>query len=100
MVKLTEYGLIRRIEITSLRSDDNIVEVKEKLLDIIKEINPYVEIDVDTKLLDEEILDSMSFLLMLNEIESEFNVHIPAESVNAENYKDVNTIANYIQSIM
>ena len=28
MVRLTEYGLIRRIEITSLRSDDNIVEVK------------------------------------------------------------------------
>ena len=43
--------------------------MEQEILHILQEINPYMEIETDTKLLEEEILDSMEILLLISELE-------------------------------
>lgn len=72
-------------------------EIKEYLKELIEEATgEYVE--YDTQLFDEEILDSMSILYMIGEIESHFDIELPPDEVVESNYGSVNAMAEYIDS--
>lgn len=72
-------------------------EIKEYLKELIEEATgEYVE--DDTQLFDEEILDSMSILYMIGEIESHFDIELPPDEVVESNYGSVNAMAEYIDS--
>ena len=51
--------------------------MEQEILHILQEINPYMEIETDTKLLEEEILDSMEILLLISELEDKYQIQIP-----------------------
>ena len=48
--------------------------MEQEILHILQEINPYMEIETDTKLLEEEILDSMEILLLISELEDKYQI--------------------------
>ena len=73
-------------------------ELISKITSMIEDIQPYVEFDNETKLLDEEVLDSMSVLLLVQELEEEFEITIDIEEVKGENFENVPTIVNLVQS--
>ena len=50
--------------------------MEQEILHILQEINPYMEIETDTKLLEEEILDSMEILLLISELEDKYQKQI------------------------
>lgn len=52
--------------------------------------------DNNLLLLEEELLDSMSILYLVSEIENEFGLQIPVDEVVEENFKDVESIVKYI----
>lgn len=72
----------------------------EKILsEIIQEINPFDEFDMDTDLLGEGILDSLSLMVFIEEMEEKLEVFIPEESVNLDNFYSIKTIIELVNSI-
>lgn len=73
--------------------------MKEMLKEIIEEINPFDEFDDETDLLGEGILDSLSLMIFIEQIEKALNIEIPENEVTLENFYTLNTVIKLIESI-
>ena len=71
--------------------------MEQEILHILQEINPYTEIETDTKLLEEEILDSMEILLLISELEDKYQIQIPLESLQLEDFQDILSITKFVK---
>lgn len=71
--------------------------MEQEILHILQEINPYMEIETDTKLLEEEILDSMEILLLISELEDKYQIQIPLESLQLEDFQDILSITKFVK---
>ena len=74
-------------------------DVKNKIKDLIEEATGMCVEDEDL-ILEDEIVDSVSILYMITEIEECYNIRIELEQVTEEHFKNVNSIAEYILSKM
>ena len=74
-------------------------EIKSFIKDVIEESTGSSG-EYDTMLFDEEILDSMSILYLIGELESKFDVELPPDEVVQTNYETVDKIAEYVASKM
>ena len=75
-------------------------EIEKKIMDIIKEINEEIEIDESTLLLEEEVLDSVSMLYLVTELENEYKIQIPLDDVTEDNFKNIDSIVKYVFSLI
>ena len=75
-------------------------EIEKKIMDIIKEINEEIEIDESTLLLEEEVLDSVSMLNLVTELENEYKIQIPLDAVTEDNFKNIDSIVKYVFSLI
>ena len=71
----------------------------EKLLLILKNMHPEVDFDAATDLIGEGILDSLDIVTLITEINSEFDVSIPAEEVVPENFASAEAIFALIERL-
>ena len=74
-------------------------EIKSFIKEVIEE-STGSSVEYDTMLFDEEILDSMSILYLIGELESKFDVELPPDEVVQTNYETVDKIAEYVASKM
>jgi len=74
-------------------------EIKAFIKDVIEE-STGSSVDDDTMLFDEEILDSMSILYLIGELESKYDVELPPDEVIQSNYETVDRIAEYVSEKM
>ncbi len=74
--------------------------MREKLYEILNEIAPYEDIDDNTKLFEEEILDSLTLIFLINEIEESFDIIIPEEDVKPENFSSISDIMNILTKLI
>ena len=58
----------------------------EKLYEILKNLHPDVDFTKEQDLIGEEILDSLDIVTLITEINSEYDVSIPAEEILPENF--------------
>ncbi len=70
--------------------------MQEKILAMLQEINPYVDIDETTQLL-VEILDSMELLLLITQLEETYHIEIPLESIQVEDFETVSSIVAFTE---
>lgn len=56
------------------------------------------EVTVETLLFEEEILDSLSILYLVGEVEEQYGIQIPLEDVIEENFCNVNHIVDYLKA--
>lgn len=68
----------------------------EELLNILKQLHPDVDFMNETDLIGEEILDSLDIVTLITEINSTFDVSIPAEEIIPENFCTVEAIYELI----
>lgn len=67
-----------------------------ELLEILEEIQPGVDYNTCTTLIDDHILDSFSILSLVSEIEDAFDIEVlPAELI-PENFNSAETLWNMI----
>lgn len=66
--------------------------MEQEIIAILSEINPYVEIHSASRLLEEEILDSLGILVLLTELEAKYGVQIPLDTIRIEDFTDVPSI--------
>lgn len=58
----------------------------EKIYDILDDINPDIDYKTRTDLIDAHLLDSLSIISLIAELEDTFDVTIPAVDIIPENF--------------
>ena len=64
----------------------------DQLLQILNQMHPDVDFSKETDLIGDEILDSLDIVTLITEINSVFDVSIPAEEILPENFCTVEAI--------
>ena len=71
----------------------------DKLLDILYEINPDVDYETETNLIDGKCLDSLSIITLITEICETFDIEIGPKWMRNENFNSVQAMWNMICAI-
>ncbi|MEY8237001.1 phosphopantetheine-binding protein [Lachnospiraceae bacterium 66-29] len=71
--------------------------MEEKILTILRDINPYVDIDRTSELIEEEILDSMGLLLLITELEKEYQIEISLDDLQADDFENLDNIVALVK---
>lgn len=75
-------------------------DVKTFVVNTLRELDPELEIDMETDLLGEDILDSLTILFLITELENNYSIQVPLEDLVEDNFKDLNSIERYILSLI
>lgn len=73
--------------------------MEEIILNILQELCPYEDITPESELLEEGMLDSMGIMLLLERLEKELAVSIPAEELEPEDFADVSAVAEMLERL-
>ena len=71
----------------------------ERLLEILNQMHPDVDFTAEEDLIGEGVLDSLDIVTLITEINSTFDVSIPAEEVVPENFNSVGAIWALIERL-
>ena len=71
----------------------------EQLLNILKQMHPDVDFEAEQDLIEDEILDSLDIVTLITEINSTFDVSIPAEEVIPENFASLESLWALIERL-
>lgn len=71
----------------------------DKLLEILEEIDPDIDYENETNLIDGKILDSLSILRLITEICDIFDIEIGPKWMRNENFNSVDAMWSMIQAI-
>lgn len=71
----------------------------ERIIEIIKEIRPAANIDENTKLIEEKIIDSLAMIMLVAELNDEFDIEISAMDIVPENFATVKDIFAFVERI-
>ncbi|OUP49043.1 phosphopantetheine-binding protein [Lachnoclostridium sp. An181] len=68
----------------------------ETLMEILKELKPFVDFEKEEHLIDEHILNSLEIMTLVSRIDDEFDVQIPLVEVVPENFQSAKAIHRMI----
>ena len=71
----------------------------EKIIEIIKGLKPGVEVNENTRLLDDHVIDSLAMISLVSELDDEFDVEISAKDIVPENFATVGEIQSLIERL-
>ena len=71
----------------------------EALLEILKELHPEVDFETCDTLIDDKILDSFDIVTIISEINTEYDVAIPAEEIIPENFNYAEALYDLIERL-
>lgn len=71
--------------------------MEQEILTILHEIAPYIDIDANSNLIEDDILDSMGILVLITELEEKYNVIIPLEEIKIEDFQTVSTLVEFVK---
>ena len=72
----------------------------EQLLNILAELHPEVDFETEEHLIDNKILDSFDIVTLVAEIDSEFDVQIPAVELTPENFNSAQALYALVEKLM
>lgn len=70
-----------------------------ELLEILQELHSDVDFETCDTLIDDKILDSFDIVTLISEINSEFDVAIPAEEIIPENFNSAKALWTLIEKL-
>ena len=71
----------------------------EALYEILEDIQPDVDFETETALIDDHILSSLSILSLIAELEDEFDITIPAVEIIPPNFNSAKAMWAMIQRL-
>lgn len=71
----------------------------ERLLEILEDIQPDVDFETRTDLIDGHLLSSLSILSLIAELEEEFDITIPAVEIVPANFNSMAAMWEMIQRL-
>ena len=72
--------------------------MKKEIIELLKDINPYIEITEELMLL-EDVLDSTGILVLITELEHKYGIEIPFENLQIEEFETVCKIAQLVERL-
>lgn len=75
-------------------------EICKFIFDLIEEATGVCNIDGDAELLEGEVLDSLSIVYLVSELENEYEIEIPLVDVIGDNFHSVNCLTEYVENKM
>ena len=69
------------------------------IIEILKEVNPYEDIESDTDLTAEELLSSLNLMYLITELEERYDVTIPEDKIKPEYFKTIRKIALMVEEL-
>ena len=72
----------------------------DTLIEILEELEPGVDYENCTTLIDDHILSSLTIISLVAEIEDEFDVAIPAVKIIPENFNSAAALWDLIRELM
>lgn len=70
-----------------------------ELLEILNDIQPGVDFENETHLIDNHLLDSLSIISLVAELEDTFDVTIPAVEIIPDNFNSAEAMMEMIQRL-
>lgn len=71
----------------------------DELLEILEEINPDIDYETATALIDDKMLDSFSIVSLVTEISDAFDIEISPKYLVPENFNSVQAMMKMIETI-
>ena len=72
--------------------------MKERVMEILKDIRSDVDFEHCTALIDDDILESLDIVSIVSEFNDEFDVEISVEDLLPENFNSVDAMVELIRS--
>ena len=72
----------------------------ERLYEILEEIQPEYDYRKETALIDDHLLDSLTVLALISELEDEYDITIPAVEIVPENFNSAQAMWELITRLM
>ena len=72
----------------------------EALLEILLELHPEVDFETCSTLVDDKILDSFDIISIITEVNTEYDVAIPAEEIIPENFNSAQALFELIEKLL
>ena len=70
--------------------------MREQIVEILMDLNPDVDYDTCTTLIEERHIDSLSMVSLIADLEEAFDIEIPAVEIVAANFNSADAIANLV----
>ena len=71
----------------------------DELLEILTDLHPEVDFELETGLIDNKILDSFDIITIISEIADNFNIAIPAKEIIPENFNSAEALWALIEKL-
>ncbi len=71
----------------------------DELLEILEDLNPDIDYETETRLVDDKILNSFSIVALVSRIADEFDIEISPAYLVPENFNSVQAMWEMIQKI-
>lgn len=69
----------------------------KELIDILKNVNDYIDWQNEKSIFSEGLIDSMELLEIITKIEETFNIEIGIDDITAENFDSIESILKLIE---
>lgn len=75
--------------------------MKEEIIKIIEEITDYKKLkeNIDIDLLENDIIDSLSFIELISALEEKFDIEIQPTQIPSKTWRSVESIAELVESL-
>ena len=74
-------------------------ENREELMEILEETRPEIDFETETKLIDDQLLDSFDIISIVSEINDTFDISINVNDLLPENFNPVDAILALIKKL-
>lgn len=71
----------------------------ETIIDILEGLKPGVDYHTETGLVQQRILDSLTIIALVSDLEDEFDIAIPAVEIVPENFDSAAAIARLVERL-
>lgn len=73
--------------------------MRDQIIEILEDINPDVDYDTCTTIIDDRHIESLGMVSLVAELEDEFDITIPAVEVVAANFNSVDAICALVKRL-
>lgn len=74
-------------------------EIMEELLRIMSDVRPDVDFEKETRLIDDEILDSLDIVAIVTDVNDEFDIEINVNDLLPENFNSAKALYELITKL-
>ena len=73
--------------------------MREQVLEVLKAVRRDVDFENETKLIDDDILDSFDIISIVSDLNEKFDVDITADELEPENFNTLDAIVALVESL-